>query len=146
MSDKNELAHVKPGDTLYLEGGDRTWGGKRVIPYAVFAVERLTATQIVVKNQYGREARIRIKDGVLVGGNSFCRARVPTPEMVAEQVKAVQVRKAQDKVQDKIFSMSKLVGMRHQQDDFWLAMGRAIEIFEREEQAKTSASEATKPQ
>lgn len=135
MSSKNSLANVKPGDELYIQNSERAWGGERVIPYGVFTVERLTATQIVTKNQYGREARIRIDDGRLVGGSSFYRAQVPTPEMVAEQVKAVQVRNTQNKVQDKIYNMSKLGGKRDQQDDFWLAMSKAIEAFELKEKA-----------
>lgn len=137
MKNESSLAHVKPGDKLYIQNSERTWGDERVIPYATFTVERLTAKQIVTKSQYGREARFRIEDGVQVGGSgsSFYRAQVPTPEMVAEQVKAVKVRNAQSKVQDKIRSMSKLEGKRDQQDDFWLAMSKTIEEFELKEKA-----------
>lgn len=135
MSNKNNLAHVKPGDKLYMENSDRVWGGERVIPYAVFTVERLTAKQIVAKNQYGREARFRIENGVPVGGSCFYHARLPTPEMVADQVKAVRVRNAQNKVQDKIRNMSKLAGRRDQDDEFWLAVSKVVEDFENKEKA-----------
>lgn len=133
----NNLAHVKIGDKLYLQNSERTWGGERVIPYSVFTVERLTSKQIVTKSQYGREARFRIEDGVQIGGSgsSFYRAQVPTPEMIADQVKSVQVRNAQNKVQDKIRNMANLTGKRDQQDDFWLAMSKIIEEFELKEKA-----------
>ena len=135
MKSENNLAHVKVGDKLYLKNSERTWGYERVIPYAVFVVERLTAKQIVTKNQYGKEARFRIEDGVYIGGSYFYKAKVPTPEMVAEQVKAVQVRNAQNKVKNQIDSMRKLTGKNDQQDDFWLAMSKAIEEFELKEKA-----------
>lgn len=135
MTKENNLAHVKVGDKLYIENSDQVWSGERVVPYAVFTVERLTAKQIVTKSQYGRETRFRIEDGVKIGGSSFYRARVPTPEMIADQVKAVQVRRAQDKVKSKINGMNKLTGKRDQDDDFWLAMSKAIEDFENKEKA-----------
>ena len=80
-----DLTHIKFGDKLAIPRPGPRWGiarGPRVTSN-ILVVNRVTATQIVC--EIGRtEVRIRRKDGLLIGKDSYILAIEATDEIIAQ--------------------------------------------------------------
>ena len=145
MDKVNFAENLQVGDTIFTKSDSNPFDRNRRIPFIAWRIIRFTPTRVVVERKFSSgkssESAFFKTNGRLVGGTRRQTAFVPTPEQVLEQRRAVLIRKTQNAIYTRMESR-KEYGAIDQYDEFWLAIHKTVEEFERKSALDALAAEA----